>query len=251
MKKITILFAAFFITASFSFGQTELYYDNDTYTGWQEYIPERTFAVHMSPSGPCEVLVLKYYVEKMGGSEGIYITTLYDWEGAQPAVNAVYEQPTAVIVEGWKEQLVEGDITFDGDFVVGYKPQDPAAYLAIDGDLNTGRNWILDITNSVWSEVTAHSFLIRAIVEYPNGVVEELVGTPIMVYPNPVKDVVNIEAEMNVESVNIINMVGQVVYQEQLNQKSTKIDLSNYDSGIYFISMNTQEKTITKKIVID
>lgn len=251
MKKFTILFATLVITVSFSFGQTELYYDNDTYTGWQVHVPERVFAVHFSPTGPCEVLILKYYVDKVGLAEGVFATTLYNWEGTVPAEGVVYEQATFVVSEGWKEQNVEGDITFEGDFVVGYSPADPAAYLAVDDDLNTGRNWVFDITNTTWSEVTDHSYLIRAIVQYEVGVTEELVGTPIEVYPNPVVDYINIKAEMEVESVTIMNTIGQVVYHALMDQKSTKIDLSNYESGIYFVRMNTEDKTITKKIVVN
>lgn len=251
MKKITMIFAALVVATSFSFGQTELFYDNDTYTGWQSFVPERIFAVHMSPTGPCEVLLLKYYVEKQGLSEGIFITSIHNWDGSQPAVNAVYEQATAVITEGWKEQNVEGDaITFDGDFVVGYKPMDQAAYLAYDADLNTGRNWILDITNSDWSEVTNHSFLIRAVVEYTTGEIEELEGTPISIYPNPATNVLNIEAGKDVQKVTLFNLAGQMVFTEQMQTGKTSIDLNGLMKGLYFVRIESMEGTNTQKLII-
>lgn len=251
MKKITMLLAVLVVTATFSFGQTELIYDNDTYTGWQSFIPERIFAVHMSPTGPCEVLVLRYYVQKSGFSEGIFITSIHNWEGSQPAVNAVYEQGTAVIVEGWKEQNVEGDaITFDGDFVVGYKPMDQAAYLAYDADLQTGRNWILDITNSDWSEVTSHTFLIRAIVQYTTGEIEELVGTPINIYPNPATNVLNVEVSSDVQQLSLINIAGQTVYTTEIESGKTSINLNGFKRGLYFVQVENKDGITTRKVMI-
>ena len=38
----------------------ELIYDNGVQTGFQAFVPERVFAVKMSPSGPCEVLFMQF-----------------------------------------------------------------------------------------------------------------------------------------------------------------------------------------------
>ncbi len=55
---------------------------------------------------------------------------------------------------------------------------------------------------------------------------------------------------MKVESVSVFNLIGQEVYQEQVNKNTTQIDLSNYQEGIYFIRMLIDGNLITKKIII-
>jgi len=255
MKKL-LLFIVFVLSASTYYqiqAQVELIYDNNTHTGWQEYIPESeyAYAVRMSPAEPCEVITLKYYLKKEGLAEGGFIAFMYEWEGSQPANEAVFEQVSAVIIETWKE-IPAGNIPFEGDFVVSISPNDPSCYLAYDEDLNTGRNWTLDITNSAWSEVTEHSYLIRAIVLYTNGEIEELAGIPINVYPNPATDVLNIETDMDIESVTILNTTGQIVFQDQVNQNGTSIDLSNLQKGIYFVRMESEGELLsTKKIMVN
>lgn len=144
MKKITILFAVLVVTASFGFGQQEIQYDDGIVNGWQVYAQESVFAVHFSPILPCEVIKLKFYLKKEGNNEGQFSAFLYEWEGSQPATEAVFEDTSEVAEQQWKQILVPG-IDFSGDFVVGYSPHDVSAFLGLDINLNTGRNWIMDM----------------------------------------------------------------------------------------------------------
>ena len=251
MKRFTMIFALILGTFSFGFGQVELFYDNDTHTGFEEFIieQERVFAVHMSPAEACEVLVLKYYVKKEGASEGDFIPLLFPWEGTQPGIDTVYEQISVVITEGWKEVVVP-NIAFVGDFVVGFLHIDPSAFLGIDADLDNDRAWILD--NGIWTE-SDEAILIRAIVEYTaTGVIEELEGTMINVYPNPASNVLNIDAGSDVQQVTLINPVGQVVYNTQLEADKTSIDLSGYSVGVYMVQFKGKDGTVlsTEKVIV-
>ena len=67
-----------------------------------------------------------------------------------------------------------------------------------------------------------------------------------MVYPNPATDMVNIQAE-NVQSVEIINMQGQLVKMEvgEVNSISVK-DLAN---GIYTLKLTTENGVSMHKII--
>jgi len=256
MKKLTLIIAFVFTVTIFCQSQVELFYDTDNQTSWQGYVPEDTvqkvYAVHFSPTGACDVLAVKFYMKKLGASEGIFGIFLWPWEGTAPGVVSVYEEPDFVVVQGWKEHPIEvGQSSFEGDFVVGYSPADPAAWLGIESGLSTGRNWVLDIPSMTWSDEAIDTYMIRAIVQYSTGVVEELEGTIISLYPNPATDVLNIDAEMKIENLTITNAMGQVVYREKVNQKSTKIDLSNFETGIYNVRTETENKMITRKIVIN
>ncbi|WP_136482744.1 T9SS type A sorting domain-containing protein [Cognatitamlana onchidii] len=68
-------------------------------------------------------------------------------------------------------------------------------------------------------------------------------------YPNPVKDILNINLNKDLElkQVNIYNIQSQYLY----SVNSSKIDVSQLSSGVYFIEVVTNEGKSAKKIVID
>ncbi|WMX12736.1 LamG-like jellyroll fold domain-containing protein [Aureispira sp. CCB-E] len=71
------------------------------------------------------------------------------------------------------------------------------------------------------------------------------------IYPNPVQDVVNIELEERWNGqVQIINVSGQILYQEDINETSHSIDGRNLQTGIYFVRLlNKEGQVITRKFV--
>ncbi len=77
------------------------------------------------------------------------------------------------------------------------------------------------------------------------------------VYPNPSKDIFNVsfvsEDIQNLE-VRVLNLIGEVIYTEGLEQfvgEYTKsINLSNYTKGVYFLEITTNDGVVNKKIVL-
>lgn len=69
----------------------------------------------------------------------------------------------------------------------------------------------------------------------------------IKVYPNPVNDILSIE-HPQFEYCELYSLNGQLIFTSQLND----INVSNVDSGIYFLNIHTSDlKTSTKKIVVN
>jgi hypothetical protein len=69
----------------------------------------------------------------------------------------------------------------------------------------------------------------------------------VSVYPNPAKDVLNIEMTNEVKSVEIYNFQGQKVLES--NQK--QINVSNLSSGMYMIKVQDSENSVaTKKVIL-
>lgn len=65
---------------------------------------------------------------------------------------------------------------------------------------------------------------------------EDLVSAQTKVWPNPAFDRINISSEEEIQSVRIINYLGQVVYQSQ-NDPSNSIDVSSIETGIYILEL--------------
>jgi len=73
----------------------------------------------------------------------------------------------------------------------------------------------------------------------------ELQSITVKMYPNPTNDFCTISSEKPIKSIKISDFEGRLIatIEEQT------IDLRNYKSGIYFISLNIENQIITKRIV--
>ena len=80
------------------------------------------------------------------------------------------------------------------------------------------------------------------------GIVE--LTSAINVYPNPVNDKLFIETETVVEEVVVYDVYGrhQVTETPSL-QGNLVIDLTNLNSGVYFVKLVTNEGEVVKRIV--
>ncbi|MGK4568482.1 T9SS type A sorting domain-containing protein [Flavobacterium sp. 3HN19-14] len=80
----------------------------------------------------------------------------------------------------------------------------------------------------------------------------EVVGESITIYPNPTDGKVTlISKDADMAKVRVTAIDGKLVYDGQLKgQRSIEINLSDYGSGIYIISIETSEGRITRKKII-
>jgi hypothetical protein len=77
------------------------------------------------------------------------------------------------------------------------------------------------------------------------------------VYPNPSRDIFNVtftSEDVQDLGVRVLNIVGEVVYTENLEQfvgEYTKaIDLATYTKGIYFLEITTNNGVVNKKLIL-
>jgi hypothetical protein len=71
----------------------------------------------------------------------------------------------------------------------------------------------------------------------PAGI-EDLAAKGFQAYPNPVTNVLNLNAKEAISSVSVYNVLGQEVYAAKVNALSTTIDTSSFTSGAYFVKVN-------------
>ncbi|WP_298221666.1 T9SS type A sorting domain-containing protein [Flavobacterium sp.] len=70
-------------------------------------------------------------------------------------------------------------------------------------------------------------------------------------YPNPVKDVLNIETKKTIEvtSINVYNTLGQLILVIPNAQQTKTIDVSSLKTGNYFLKINSDKGTSSVKFV--
>lgn len=75
--------------------------------------------------------------------------------------------------------------------------------------------------------------------------VDEVEATSLSIYPNPATDVLYVNAE-NLNRVEIYDMTGRNV----LNTTSSVVDLRGVESGVYFVTVRTENAAKTTKLVV-
>ncbi len=204
-------------------GTEELIYDNNTTTGGYKYLGY-TMATHMSPSGPCKVVTIKYYTTTEGSSN-TFNAKIFGWSGSQPSTTAVYERVCTGVNGDWFTLDVSAfNITFPGDFTVGFGSVSEDVYIGYDGNLNNGRSWDLNEASSTWSSWN-EAYLIRAVVELADGSTEEL-----NVYPIPeVISLVNGKSHVTRSQQSIENIIDPI--ENQVNHLRGLLGYNIYRDG--------------------
>lgn len=67
----------------------------------------------------------------------------------------------------------------------------------------------------------------------------------VYIYPNPSKDIINIETNSNVINIEIYDFLGKKI----LNISEKVIDISHFVNGVYIAHINTDDGVIIKKII--
>ena len=81
------------------------------------------------------------------------------------------------------------------------------------------------------------------------GINSNSLNEAIGIYPNPTKDNLTIETNINKEpKLEIVNLLGQTVYTSYINKKAT-INTSAFANGVYILKLYTDKETVVRKFV--
>ena len=79
---------------------------------------------------------------------------------------------------------------------------------------------------------------------------EEFVTNTIKLYPNPVINLVTISSTEIMTKIEVVNMLGQLVFSDKINEIETNVDMSRYASGTYLIRVSAgNDKVKTFKVI--
>lgn len=63
-------------------------------------------------------------------------------------------------------------------------------------------------------------------------------------FPNPTSDFVVMNSGSVIKQIEISTVEGRVIYKEHLNKTNTKIDLSEFMNGIYFLKLTSADNKV-------
>jgi len=78
---------------------------------------------------------------------------------------------------------------------------------------------------------------------------EEFVANVIKLYPNPVVDIVTISSTEMMTNLEVVNILGQIVFSKSVNENETTIDMSRYSSGSYIVRVLVDDKVKIFKVI--
>ncbi|RMZ50481.1 T9SS C-terminal target domain-containing protein [Flavobacteriaceae bacterium PRS1] len=150
-------------------------------------------------------------------------------------------------------QCIESVTNFGNNTVPAYQ---------ITGDvtvtLNANDTFTLDLGANF---NTASGPDVRAYIVKSNGLSDVMLQTAkisdlennsidkITIYPNPASDIVHLKGMTDIETeIHIFDIFGKLVYSQNKNNKD--IDVSQFNAGIYLLSISSHGQKTTKKLVI-
>ena len=103
-----------------------------------------------------------------------------------------------------------------------------------------------------------YTFSVTAV--YPNCESEPVYATvnvtsvndingKVVLYPNPTNSTVNIEAA-GMKHITVVNALGQVVYDTDINADMIQLNLGQYKPGVYMVRINTEEGVSVKRVTV-
>ncbi len=120
----------------------------------------------------------------------------------------------------------------------------PTTYTHVDPPLGLHEYYVTAVYDSGESEPTNTVSVVLT------GVQESVVEST-QIYPNPASAVVNIKSEYSIVNVKVYNYAGQVIASELADTKFYQFNTSKFTPGLYMFQIETNEGTITKRIIVE
>ncbi len=108
-------------------------------------------------------------------------------------------------------------------------------------------NMITSRTEYVGDE---NELYVDCVYEYEYDDMLDIVETQVVasnIYPNPVEDILNVEAE-NIDLVELYDIYGRKLYSE-VKSDNVRIDMNNFSDGVYFVKIYSEGKSSVEKIM--
>jgi len=84
----------------------------------------------------------------------------------------------------------------------------------------------------------------------PIGAIDNLELNDLSIFPNPTSSFLTIRSNKLISPISIYDITGKLVLQNKRNSNEIILDISNLNSGLYFIKSNSQNSFIRKRFIV-
>jgi len=110
-----------------------------------------------------------------------------------------------------------------------------------------GNGYYLDLMDLSSDNTLAESWKLSSDVSA--SVDDTEAGLETSFSPNPVRSVLTIESQYEIQSLKMFDMTGNVILSENVGCEKTKIAMDSYKPGVYLFRVQTSAGVVTQKIV--
>jgi uncharacterized protein (DUF1684 family) len=125
------------------------------------------------------------------------------------------------------------------DFPDGTSQPLPLTTLLVDGETYYASQTINGVESTQRLALTVNLILGN----------DDFIFNGLRYYPNPANNVLNIENATEINSVSIVNALGQSVISKTVNGNAVQVDVSSLSKGIYFVTVNSGNASKTIKVI--
>ncbi len=79
--------------------------------------------------------------------------------------------------------------------------------------------------------------------------IQDFTKGKVVMYPNPASNVLNINAENTIDTIEVYNLLGQMVLNAKPGQNQAAVNVSNLNSGVYIVNTNIAGKQTSARFV--
>lgn len=114
----------------------------------------------------------------------------------------------------------------------------------------------------ICADSTEHSMLEQKIINYGYtsvvvddvcaylGITEPIADDHLEMYPNPASGTVTFDNLPIGDKLQIVDAIGNVVYESVVTQQKMNVDLANFRAGVYFVSTQNKQNIRYQKLVL-
>ena len=82
------------------------------------------------------------------------------------------------------------------------------------------------------------------------SIFEDVIHNNFSIYPNPATNLINISSNESIESIDIYDLKGGIIFSQSKNKKNTSIDVSNFAKGIYVVKVVSMKNSNLQQLII-
>ena len=178
---------------------------------------------------------------------GIYNLMITDINGCVASNSAIVNEPNPILINIW---IDDSNIIATSGFT-SYQWYDNnnnpinGATDSIFTPLEMGYYYVtVTDTNTCSTDSYSIEYIISTIEEYFSS---------INIFPNPTNGSIIINSEYGIKTIKLYNIIGNELYLVNNNENKTtetKLDLSNFAKGVYFIKININNQIINQRIIL-
>ena len=114
--------------------------------------------------------------------------------------------------------------------------------ISSDGDLVAGGSW--------WGSSNGTSSGTVKVFSSPSftGILDNTTEVELTLYPNPTQDILHISTSQSIQQIEVYSLTGELI-SRTTDTNIRSLDLSSFNSGIYFVTFTFEGTAVTKKVI--